>query len=975
MSNQPASTLILIASLIAFFVVGGIRPVPAFQDDPFGDPFGGAANPQQNPPGAAQQAQDDPFGAAGNDNPFGGPAATAPTPQPGGTVKLPESVDKVVLAIRETNPSTPEDFMQALRIMFDTRNFDEARSYLGKLKSANVSDSVAFQLVEQIGSDFVYRLIRSEEMSPEGAVFGRNLLESASRHLKSDAQLQTYFSEAASSSIPKRERAARGFSRAGSAGLEYLIQNVTNMTPENRESYEITAALIGSSIRDPLEAVVESGSAAQQAFAISVLGRGNLQKSIPFLLEPLFAAQSAEQVREAAQRAFQRMLGGVPRVAEAKRFLNRQLDELIQGGRPFDVDAFGNTTLWNWTPEGKLVSQKVSPEIARVLRMERLGRALYQIDPADPQSQKVFLACQLTALGRLGDRSISDVVASESLSAVSPRQWLDVMKYCVDQKLFPGAAAAAEIIGTVADESVLYSSDFSPLVRAMETGDRGLRFACTEAIIKLDPRRAFAGASRFIDSVVYFAGTSGNARAVVAHPKFSEGQNLVGTLAQRGYDAAAVTTGRDLVRRASQDSDVEFLLISDAIDRPPLGELIVQLRSFPALAKVPIGILSQKINQERNERIASTDPNVLVMKQPYRVSFRVEQVLPADNREINNAIITWSVLSDILEQALEQKNRTVAIQMLETMRFAYNDDLSRLAVDNSAIVEAMRYPEEAIRQRASRLFLRVTGEKPAYEKPVEQPTASGRVLIVHPAAGEILPLQETLQEVGYTVAVVPAVDQALTVLPRIPSLRFVIASRELGGLAADELNQALAEKFRLNPTPLALVSRSDSYREAPVAKPVFDTQLEQLLKLSDEVDVSTSQRVDQAKVCLEFLQKILSDRATYGFTDPLRHERKIVGALQNPVLTQEALGVLSELATPDAQQALVNFASENYRPVAERQAAVQAFAKAIEKRGILLTKGAILEQYTRYNRSKTLDRETQQVLGSILDVIEAQAGG
>lgn len=170
--------------------------------------------------------------------------------------------------------------------------------------------------------------------------------------------------------------------------------------------------------------------------------------------------------------------------------------------------------------------------------------------------------------------------------------------------------------------------------------------------------------------------------------------------------------------------------------------------------------------------------------------------------------------------------------------------------------------------------------------------------------------------------------------------------------------------------PITFVARSDSYREAPVAKPVFDSQLEKLLSLGDQRPASPDQRLSQAKICLGFLQKILADRETYGFADPIRHESRIVNSLQNPSLTSESLPVLAELATPNAQQAIVDFASENSRPVAVRTAAVQAFAKAIQKRGILLTKGAILEQYNRYNQSEALDQETQQVLGSILDVIE-----
>ncbi|MEE2642994.1 MAG: hypothetical protein VX768_20365 [Planctomycetota bacterium] len=965
MPSQPKNFLLILSLLLFFW--GSQVPGLAMQDDPFGDPFGGGAAKQK-------QGNDDPFGGGGDDpfNPGGNkPAGKGPGNRKAGNAALPKTVDKVVLAIRETSPSTPSEFMQALRIMFDTQNYDEAKVYLGKLEAAKVSDTVAYDLIEEIGSDFIIRLIRSKPMAPQGAAYGRNLLAASTRHLKSDAQLGVYFGDLLSDSPTRRNNAGRGFQLAGNAGLAYLVKSASGNNQPERSSYEIAAALIGSTIVRPLEAVLESGDEKQIAFSISVLGRKGSRQSVPYLLGFLLNPQAPASLQEAAKASFGRILGGLPERAEAKSYLGKKLNDLIKGARPFPVNADGRTEHWTWTADGKFSKQMVVPEVAQILMMERLARTLFSIDPEDAASERLYLASQLSTLKAIGNKTLEEAIAAGSLSKVPATKWIGILEFCMKNNLIEGATGAVEIIGNSGDESIMRTSGFSPLLKAMQMGDRDLRYSSTKAIINLDPKRSFPGASHFLDSVVYFAGTQGQPRALIAHPRFAEGQNLVGLLARRGFDADAVTTGRDLFRLASQDSDVEFILVSDAIDRPSLGELMIQLRSQPALATIPIGILSQKMNHERNVRIAEADPNAMVMKQPYRISFRVEQILPEDNREVNNAIITWSVLSDLLEQALEQNNRSICIQMLETMRASFNDNLSKLAVDNSTIVDAMKHPDQAIRSRASKLFTRVTGEKPLYEKPVEQPTTSGRVLIVHPQSGDILPLQQKLTEVGYTVAVVNSVDQAVKVIPGLPSLKFVIGSREFGGLAETALRNALAKKFRLNPTPITFVERADSYREAPVAKPVFDMQLEQLLDLQSGTQTSSEDRIAQAKTCLAFLKKVIADRKSYAYADPIRHEKKIVDSLQNRALTQESLGVLGELATPMAQKAIVDLASEINRPLKERNAAVQALAVAIRKRGILLTKADILEQYARYNRSETLDQQTQQVLGSILDVIEA----
>jgi len=68
----------------------------------------------------------------------------------------------------------------------------------------------------------------------------------------------------------------------------------------------------------------------------------------------------------------------------------------------------------------------------------------------------------------------------------------------------------------------------------------------------------------------------------------------------------------------------------------------------------------------------------------------------------------------------------------------------------------------------------------------------------------------------------------------------------------------------------------------------------------------------------------------------------------------------------------INFASQSGLPIADRKKVVQAFADSVETGGTLLTSVEIQQQYDRYNASKTASKDTQEVLGAILDVIEAK---
>ncbi len=84
-----------------------------------------------------------------------------------------------------------------------------------------------------------------------------------------------------------------------------------------------------------------------------------------------------------------------------------------------------------------------------------------------------------------------------------------------------------------------------------------------------------------------------------------------------------------------------------------------------------------------------------------------------------------------------------------------------------------------------------------------------------------------------------------------------------------------------------------------------------------------------------------------------------------------AWDLLSRLGTRDSQVALLANASAPALDIETRRAAGAAFDKSVKQFGLRLTSGEIVRQYDLYNASETADREEQQVLGSLLDTIEA----
>lgn len=87
--------------------------------------------------------------------------------------------------------------------------------------------------------------------------------------------------------------------------------------------------------------------------------------------------------------------------------------------------------------------------------------------------------------------------------------------------------------------------------------------------------------------------------------------------------------------------------------------------------------------------------------------------------------------------------------------------------------------------------------------------------------------------------------------------------------------------------------------------------------------------------------------------------------------SSDTIDALALLGTPESQVELADDASQGPLPIETRRQAAAAFRQSVERFGLLLTTRQIHLQYDRYNASESADRETQQVLASLLDTIEA----
>jgi hypothetical protein len=221
-----------------------------------------------------------------------------------------------------------------------------------------------------------------------------------------------------------------------------------------------------------------------------------------------------------------------------------------------------------------------------------------------------------------------------------------------------------------------------------------------------------------------------------------------------------------------------------------------------------------------------------------------------------------------------------------------------------------------------------------------------------------------------------------------PDFAFVLIADAIDRPPVEELVQWLRRDYRTARLPVGVMARGERLLKLEDAfagdryttvfprihsVEVCGVEVNKLLATAGRDFVDRDERLGQAQAAISSLKTLAEQPAVFAQYNLLSQQGIVIGALDNPALTLTAAALLAHFPTAAAQTALVDFASQSNRPLAERQAAATAFAASVHARGLLLTQAQLAQQYARYNASQSADRPTQELMSSILDAVEAPA--
>jgi hypothetical protein len=267
-------------------------------------------------------------------------------------------------------------------------------------------------------------------------------------------------------------------------------------------------------------------------------------------------------------------------------------------------------------------------------------------------------------------------------------------------------------------------------------------------------------------------------------------------------------------------------------------------------------------------------------------------------------------------------------------------------------------------------------------------SGSSSVLVGHPRGEDAQSLVGFMNALGYE-GESAFVGRMLTERAFAnPDFDFILIADSIDSPPVEELVQWLRRDFRTARQPIGVMARTERFETLRntlagdpftiVLSPIYSdavaaNNLQQLKAIAGRNLVSPDERIAQARAAFAALTILAKKPATLLQYDLLTLEPAVLLALQNSALTADAAAVLGLFGTPRSQSALIDFASQTTRALSDRQAAASAFVAAVKSRGLLLTQQRIAAQYARYNASEKLDPPTQELLGILLDAIEAPA--
>ena len=479
-------------------------------------------------------------------------------------------------------PTTPLETWEVADYLIRVGQPAQAAPYLKRFLDGKPDDATLLQVRDTYGTGSVLRLSDDLATRPYARPLAEMLAAATARRATDPERIERFI-DALSKTREEQDYAIARLREAGPYAVPPMIRDLNTAKLDLAARHPVAEGIARLDKRavPPLIAALDSTDATVAGDAARALGLIGDPRAVPALT--YLAAKSPESAARPQAAEAIRRLTGLPFGSQPKAPARILADE----ARLYHLHDVRfprePVVLWLWDEASSLpVPRSVSIRDAEGILGLRAAREALEIDPTDPEGQ-----VNLVSLALDHDPAGSQAAAL----ATGPEILGRVVRRAIADGRSDLAAAAIPLLARVVERDDLSTEGRpNPLVEALYAPDRRVQFAAAEALVKLDPRRPFAGSSRLVPVLARFVAAQTLPRALVVDGNAQRGAQVAGFLRELGYDGQVATTGAEAFGLAASSADVELIVVDPHFINDPwrLPDFLGNLKADARTADIPV---------------------------------------------------------------------------------------------------------------------------------------------------------------------------------------------------------------------------------------------------------------------------------------------------------------------------------------------------------------------------------------------------
>ena len=477
-----------------------------------------------------------------------------------------------------------------------------ARIYLEKFLALNPTDDQLLKLRDKHGPAIFLKFSNIREMQPAGrqmldrvnAAFSKRGIDP----LRVDKLIEALAGD------PSQRQVAFEALRGGGPFVVPRILKKMEADPLKRAIFMSSLVRFGRQIIPPLLGAINSPSQSMREAAIEALGYMQSAEAIPYLWAPAYDPKENPGTRSLARASIQRIRAGrtvgsfrpnlVSDVEVANAIL-KTAERHFRSDHEWAKNEDGSVDIWTWsTAKETLELLKVTPYDASLFIGQQFARQALAFHPDNLDVQSLFLGFAVAREAREAGWNRAMLNGPDTAFNLALRSGSDVATRILRQALADendhAARGALQVLSQIGGRELLATAQGheSPLITALDYPDSRIRMLAATAILQLDPVAAFSGSHKVIRELMRSISDGGVSRAVVADVNSNRARSTSGRLAEQGFDAISVSSGREAFRAASERGDITIVMLEMNISRWALTQTIVNFRADARTRRIPI---------------------------------------------------------------------------------------------------------------------------------------------------------------------------------------------------------------------------------------------------------------------------------------------------------------------------------------------------------------------------------------------------